>query len=380
MHTSGEVTRIIFQGYPDLQGTLLEQRTEALLKHDHIRKTLILEPRGHSEMYGAILRTETESTMSGEAHMGVLFMTNEGYSTMCGHACIALGRFLVDCHDSRVFPKRNQLLYNSSDQTVTVRLHAPCGLIVLTVPTVESGTKSDASGSVAFVNVPSFACGIGIRVVIPDHLYWNELKGRREVEVDIGYGGAFYALVPASALGFRAAFSDFNNSLTALNAATRRLKAAILATQTINEMIQHPEHDDLCFLYSVIVVDDSDATEVSGPQNAELGLCFFGDQQVDQSPTGSGVAARVAVAYAKGQRKVGQGWTYHSVVSKAIGEGGFLGTIESTSGLKSRDGRDIEAVSVRIEGCAFYIGFYEFLIEKQDPIRSGFLLDRLSIA
>ena len=79
MHTIGEPTRIVFEGYPEIRGTLLEQRAAAQAKHDHIRKTLMLEPRGHREMYGAILRQETELTRTGEAHIGVLFTTNEGY-------------------------------------------------------------------------------------------------------------------------------------------------------------------------------------------------------------------------------------------------------------------------------------------------------------
>src|ERR1051326_2946907 len=86
MHSTGEPTRIVVKGYPSLDGTLLQQRAQAKVQHDHVRKRLMLEPRGHADMYGAILRPETELTASGYAHIGVLFMHNEGYSTMCGHA------------------------------------------------------------------------------------------------------------------------------------------------------------------------------------------------------------------------------------------------------------------------------------------------------
>src|SRR6187402_2556894 len=109
MHTTGEPTRIIYKGFPELRGSLLEQRAEAKASHDNIRAQLILEPRGHWDMYGAVLRQQTELVASGEAHIGVLFMHNDGFSTMCGHATIALGRFLIDTHDLSVFPKRNEL-------------------------------------------------------------------------------------------------------------------------------------------------------------------------------------------------------------------------------------------------------------------------------
>src|SRR5262245_1524688 len=99
MHTTGEPTRVVVDGYPELRGTLNEQRAQALRDFDYIRKRLMHEPRGHFDMYGAVLRKETELTQSGEADIGVFFLTNDGYSTMCGHATIALGRLLVDTHD-----------------------------------------------------------------------------------------------------------------------------------------------------------------------------------------------------------------------------------------------------------------------------------------
>ncbi|MFM8914844.1 MAG: proline racemase family protein, partial [Candidatus Limnocylindrus sp.] len=80
-HTAGEPFRIVVSGYPELAGsTILERRRSALQKHDHLRKMLMWEPRGHADMYGGILVPPDHD----EAHVGVLFMHNEGYSTMCG--------------------------------------------------------------------------------------------------------------------------------------------------------------------------------------------------------------------------------------------------------------------------------------------------------
>ena len=160
MHTTGEPTRIIYKGFPELSGTLLEQRSQAKRDFDHVRTRLMLEPRGHFDMYGALLRPHIELTKCGEAHMGVLFVTNDGFSTMCGHAAIALGRFLVDTHDPRVFPKREEPVHDPKTNTILLNLHAPCGLVKVTVPSTPDGTQADPLRPVSFEPVPSFTTAI----------------------------------------------------------------------------------------------------------------------------------------------------------------------------------------------------------------------------
>ncbi|MFZ9866288.1 MAG: proline racemase family protein, partial [Candidatus Limnocylindrus sp.] len=86
-HTGGEPFRIVVAGYPELPGrNILERRRAALEQHDDLRKLLMWEPRGHADMYGGILVPPDHN----DAQVGVLFMHNEGYSTMCGHGTIAL--------------------------------------------------------------------------------------------------------------------------------------------------------------------------------------------------------------------------------------------------------------------------------------------------
>lgn len=96
MHTAGMPTRIIVSGYSKLTGTLVEQKSQALEKNDYIRTQITLEPRGRPDLYGIILCPETELTESGQAHMGILYMHVSGYSIMCGHATLAVARFLMD--------------------------------------------------------------------------------------------------------------------------------------------------------------------------------------------------------------------------------------------------------------------------------------------
>ncbi|KAF2214144.1 hypothetical protein CERZMDRAFT_38374 [Cercospora zeae-maydis SCOH1-5] len=372
MHTTGEPTRIVYSGYQTLSGTLLEQRAQAKRDHDHIRRKLMLEPRGHREMYGAILRPETEHTMTGAAHIGVLFLTNEGYSTMCGHATIALGRFLIDTHDKTVFPRRDQLKHDPVTRTTNLVLHAPCGLVEVTVPTNAKATKSDPTRPVSHVSVPSFATGVDVKIDIPGEYRWPQLGKRTHVTTNFSYGGAFYGLVSAEELGFADGLKS-EVEIPALDFATKNIKAVVNKDESLRYLFTHPEHEELGFLYSIIVVDSGLGIALPGTDRAETGLCFFGDQQIDRSPTGSGVAARVALAYAKGFDK---SVTYHSLVSHANrGRGGFAGKVHKETGKTSQG---LPIVRVQVEGFASYVGAASFVFEDSDALGDdGFLFEQL---
>ncbi|KAJ7111956.1 proline racemase [Mycena epipterygia] len=354
MHTSGEPTRIVVKGYPELEGsTLLEKRRCASEKHDDIRERLMREPRGHREMYGAILIAETELTRSGEADIGVLFCHNEGYSTMCGHATIALGRFLIDTHDLDIFPRRNALNHDEETGLTELRLHAPCGVVHLSVYT-EDG-HSDATRPVSFLGVPSFATARDLEVEIPPSVQWKRLKDaqRSRVKVDISYGGAFYALVSAEELGFPNGLRG-DATLTELDEATAVLKKCLYPRK---ELFIHPTEPDLEYLYSVMVVEKT--------PKAEIGLCFFADQQIDRSPTGSCVMARVALAVEQGRLKIGEGCEYESIVSLLNEGNGFRGiAVENVP----------QGVIVKVEGRAFYTGAASFVVEEHDMMPTGFTI------
>ncbi|PWY92238.1 putative proline racemase [Aspergillus heteromorphus CBS 117.55] len=384
MHTTGEPTRIIYAGYPALTGTLLSQRDQARSHHDHIRKQTMLEPRGHPAMYGAIIRPETELVASGEADIGVLFTHNEGYSTMCGHATLALGRFLVDTHDPTVFPGREGLVHDPRSQTVRLRLHAPCGVVQLSVPTSAKGTQSDPKRPVTFLSTPAYATALQVTIPIPPDARWPELPAtKHSIVLDVSYGGAFYAIVDASELGFPGlAHVD----LAATTRCMHILKPYLMTRPEIIAAVQHPHEPRLSYLYSVMIVDptlgasspgssNSSSSSSSNVSGTETGLCYFADNQIDRSPTGSCVTARMALAHAKGVRPVGQRWAYHSLVSNHFGEGEFSAEIvEEVDAAVS--GRDTRAVVVQVEGKAFYTGSASFMAERGDITASnGFTME-----
>ncbi len=324
MHTGGEPVRIVAEGYPTLEGkTLLEKRRCARNHYDVLRRFLIYEPRGHAEMYGAVL-VEPDHP---EADLAVLFLHNEGYSTMCGHAVIALGRWAVD--SGRVAAREPE---------TPVNIQCPCGL-VRTLVSVQSGR----AGAVRFRSVPAFAFA---RQRIVETRDWGPL------ELDIGYGGAFYAILPADTIGL----SLEPASLRALTDAGEAITAAAAAQVPLD----HPDDPDLAFFYGAIFTDGGDAFADRSTRN----LCVFAGRQVDRSPTGSGVTARIALQWARGEIALGQSRAFESITGAT-----FTGTAVAEAAV----GRH-RAVIVEVSGKAHYSGEARFTLDPDDPLGEGFLL------
>ncbi|XP_075048872.1 trans-3-hydroxy-L-proline dehydratase [Mixophyes fleayi] len=325
MHTGGEPLRIVLSGAPVPSGsTILEKRRWVRENMDWVRRLLILEPRGHQDMYGALLVPSEEA----EAHLGVLFMHNAGYSTMCGHAVIALGRFAVDY----------RLVEPQSPET-PVNIHCPCGLVRAFVSYSEG-----RSGQVRFHSVPAFTLCTDVTVDVP---------GYGKVVVDIAYGGAFYAFVSAEKFGLDVCTSRTRDIVLAAAAVTDAVKAQV--------KIIHPDSEDLSFLYGTIITDGKDAFSDEPTAN----ICVFADSQVDRSPTGSGVTARIALQYHKGLIQLEQTRTFKSGATDSL----FTGKAVKETVLG-----DYKAVIVEVCGQGYYTGTSSFILENEDPLKDGFLL------
>jgi trans-L-3-hydroxyproline dehydratase len=328
MHTAGEPVRIVESGFPVLAGaTILEKRRDALTRFDHLRAMIMLEPRGHDGMYGVI---PTGPCAPG-ADIAVLFTHQEGYSTMCGHATIAIGRWAVDSGRVALVDGRARF-----------GLEAPCGIIAVEV---EAGEGEPAR--VTFESVPSFASVLDSPVDVP---------GLGPVRADIAYGGAFYAILPASRIGLSLIDTPLGELVAAATAITDAFRAALT--------IVHPDEVDLGFLYGTILTDDVAPGAHGGMPS--YNLCIFADGQIDRSPTGSGVTARIALAAARGEMAVGD-----SCEIRGVSGEGFVGTLASTTG------SGVEAVSrVRVSGQAWYSGRAEMIAEPGDRFAAGFTLPR----
>ena len=326
MHTAAEPVRIVEGGYPELQGTtILEKRRDALTRFDHLRRMLMLEPRGHAGMYGVIPVAPSDP----RADLAVLFTHQEGYSTMCGHATIAIGRWAVDSGRVALVAGRARFA-----------LEAPCGVVQ-----VEVDATGDDAPLVTFESVESFAGQLDRLIEVP---------GFGTVRVDIAFGGAYYAILPASRLGL--SLSD--TPLETLVAAGVAITDA--ARRTVD--IVHPREPDLGFLYGTILTDDVALGAHGGAPSDNL--CIFAEGQIDRSPTGSGVTARIALAAARGEMTPGQGCEIRGVSGE-----GFHGTLASTGHRADR------LVSrVRVAGRSYYAARGEFIAERRDRFADGFTL------
>ena len=324
MHTGGEPLRIITSGYPELpQGTILQKRAYVRDNLDHLRKILMFEPRGHADMYGALL---VEPDLPG-ADLAVLFMHNEGYSTMCGHAIIALGRYAVD-----------QGLVAPDGDRATVNIECPCGMV-----RAEVAIRDGKAADVSFESVPSFLFARNQTLALGK---WGKIS------FDIAYGGAYYTLADARQFGLKFGRDPVAAFVDAADQLTKAAQAAI--------PLSHPDAGDLAFLYGSILTDGNDAYSERPTRN----VCVFAERQVDRSPTGSGVTARLAAMQARGQIAAGQTRIFESIIGSR-----FSGSVASLTSCGPHP-----AITARVSGRAFYSGKAEFILEEDDPLAAGFLV------
>ncbi len=311
--------RLVLEGFPEPRGaSVLERRNDAATRLDIHRRRLMLEPRGHAEMYGAL-----PVPAAAPAAFGVLFMHHSGFSTMCGHATIALGRWAVDSG-------RVSLRAGRADFV----LECPCGPVDVHV--------SDGGASVAFDSVPAFAAELDTAI---------ELSGHGRTLCDVGYGGAFYAILPASRLGLDVAASTAGE----LRAGALAVVAAIRARGAV----RHPTEPDLSFLYGAILTDDAP------PSVPSRHFCLFGESQIDRSATGSGVTARMAVDAARGNIAPGQRRSF----------AGASGVPFQAELLDEETAGPHRAWRVRVSGSAAYSGSATFVVDGSDELRDGFAIE-----
>jgi len=322
-HTAGEPLRVILSGYPEIEGsTILDRRRSAQEHHDALRTALMWEPRGHADMYGClIVPPETEG-----ADFGVLFLHNEGWSTMCGHGIIAVTTVVLE----------TGMLPTTGSET-EVRIDTPAGLVI-----ARGHVEDGRATRVAFTNVPSFVLLAGQEVQVP---------GLGSVRYDVAFGGAFYAFVDAAEIGVTLGPESFQQLIDKGMA----IKRAVMAAGGI----PHPFEEDLSFLYGTIF------TGVPLSEGADSrNVCIFAEGEVDRSPTGTGVSARAAIHRARGELGVGE----EMVIESIIGSRFTVRVLEET------DFGPFPAVIPEVEGSASITGRHEFLIDPDDPLRDGFIL------
>src|SRR5262249_17166331 len=253
-----------------------------------------------------------------------LYRTKAGSSKMWRHATIALGRWVIET--GVVKPK---------EPLTTFALELPCGIVNVRVKVRDGKVLSTSFDSVeAYLTHPDF-----------------EVETRNgRIKVDIAYGGAFYEILPSSLLGMH----FLTTPIPAL------VHAATEITDSVRKRITFQGWEpDLSFLYGTILTDDASGAEDT------YNLCVFGEGQIDRSPTGSGVTARMARDHARGSIQA-------NVLRRFFGPTGipFTATIIDDT-ITSPLGRGIV---VRVEGSAFISGTSVFKLDVNDPFAYGFSL------
>lgn len=321
MHTGGEPLRVITSGLPPIDGrTVLEKRRYFREHYDHLRTGLIWEPRGHADMYAAVV------TPSETADFDVFFLHNEGYSTMCGHAIIALTTLALETGAYAREGEAPQLTINVPAGTVHAR------------GVMEAGRVHE----VLFRNVPSFA-------YLQDRDV--EVAGLGRVRFDIGYGGAFYAITEAAPLGLALGPEAYSRLIDH----GRRIKRAVIEQYPIT----HPTESDLSFLYGTIFTGSAMA-----PDHHSRNVTVFADGEIDRSATGTGVSARAALLHARGELRHGEKITIESILGSTM-------TVCCVG--ESRVG-SYAAIIPEVSGTAHVIGRSEFCFDPDDPLHRGFFL------
>ena len=328
-HVAGEPLRLVVEGAPRPSGKTMAQKRDWMKRHaDQLRRALVLEPRGHRDMCGAML---TEPVAPG-SDAGAIFFQNDGYPPVSGHAVVAVTTIALE----------TGLLFSREAASPEARLvfDTPAG-------TVQARARLQARGdsrsvdSVVFTNVPSFVLSGGHSVRL----------GTRELRVDVAFGGMFYAIVDTEAIGIPLTVARLPD--------LRRLGVEIREAINAAADVAHPVDGQSSGIAGVIFTGP--------PQDPEAHLrnvTVFADGAVDRSPCATGTSAVMAVLDAMGLLQDGQPFVHESVI----------GTLHRGRVARRTQVGDYPAIVTDIEATAWITGEHTFFVNEDDPLKDGFVV------
>lgn len=322
-HTAGEPTRVVVAGVPFLGGaTMAEKRRQLQEEYDFIRTTLMHEPRGHADMFGAILTAPRHP----EADLGVIFMDTEGYLAMCGHGSLGVVTVALE---TGLVPRQ--------EPETEVVIDTPAGLI-----RARARVENGHIRQIAVQNVPAFLylADVELRLPFAD-----------SVRVDIAFGGNFFALVAVERLGLEVQLTHLPDLI--------RWGMAIRSAANEQLDVVHPTLPHICTVDLVEIYEDWD-----GPEPGCRNVVIFSQGQVDRSPCGTGTAAKMAALHASGRLDLQQPFVNESIIGTR-----FVGRL-----LRQEQMAGLTAVVPEITGSAYVTGFQHFVVDADDPLKTGFLL------
>lgn len=321
-HSSGMTSRIVLSGFPEIPGeTMLEKTRHCQENLDHLRRTVMLRPRGFKGILGAILTRPTRE----EADFGVVYTHSDGYFNACGDSTFATVKALIE--SGRVEKKEpfTELVLDTAGGLLPVKA------------TVREGEIE----GISYEGTPSFYCG--------HHVL--DVPGLGEVEADVAFGGLYYAFVDAKKLEVE---TEASNAIELIRVGLEIMDAA-------NEQVEirHPKNPDLD---KIQLVTFSDSPKDPGHDYRHANVQDVGFLCI--SPAGTSVSAKLATFVEKGEISIGDGIVVESPVDPGIVMTGRAVRETRVGGYK--------AIVPELSARAYVTGIQQFVLEVGDPIKHGF--------
>lgn len=321
-HTEGEPTRIIFWTWPSIEANnIVDLKNFILREYDWLRRSVLYEPRGHRDQFGAIIFPR----LNKNVHYSLIFMDTEGYLDMCGHATMGVTKALIE------------LGYIEAREPYTiVKYDTPAGIVEAKALIENKKVKE-----ITIVDVPSF--------YIDNFEVEIDFPNKRKINVDIAFGGNFYAIIDSNDIDIKVELKNIQDLI----------KLGLHVKESVNKQISI-EHPEKPFIKRVSLTMISETKS----KNSAKSVVVFGKGSVDRSPCGTGTAARVAMLYSKGLVKLNEEYIHESII----------GTIFKCRPIQETKVGPYKAIIPEITGRAWITQISKIIINEDDPFKNGFLL------
>lgn len=332
-HAAGEPGRVITGGVLDVPGASMFEKMRWLAEHgDDLRLRMLREPRGNPVMCCNVILPPTVP----DADAGYVIMEQVEYPGMSGTNTICVATVLLE---TGMVPMR--------EPVTELVLEAPAGLI-----RVRAECRDGKVTAVTFRNVPAFATHLDAPVEVPQ---------LGTVVVDVAYGGMFYVIADAEALGFRLTADEGRDIVRVtemIKAAAREQLPVVHPEQpgfagiTIGQL-SGPPHDPANSRRNVVTVSTGEL-DWSRP-STWTGI-------IDRSPCGTGTCAKMATLWARGQLRVGDEFRHEGILGTV-----FTGRLVEETQIGGRP-----AVVPELTGTAWITGFASYVVDPSDPFPEGY--------
>jgi proline racemase len=321
-HAGGEIGNVVVGGVRPPPGDTVFEQMQALAADDSLRRLLLREPRGSVAVHANLIVPAARP----DCDAGFIVMEPTEYPPMSGSNTICVATVLLDTG-----------MVEMREPETTLRLEAPAGIVEVT-----ARCRDGRCESVELVNVPCFADRLDAPL---------EVEGPGTLTVDVAYGGMWYAIADAQALGFELVpeeARDISHVGELIREAAREQLPCV-----------HPENREIADV-SIVQI----AAPWQGVGTVTKNAVVVAPGRLDRSPTGTGLCARMAVLHARGLMKAGDAMTHASVIGST-----FEGRIVEETSVGDRP-----AIVPAVRGSAWITGITQVLLDPSDPFPEGYLL------